>query len=88
MNGTDIRVIQRGSGLRFFDKPVAAFFVSHQLGGKNFDGHMAEQARILGFIDYAHAAFPNLLKDLVMGEGLADHEHTSIFVGPGCKKQS
>jgi len=37
----------------------------------------AFQVRITGLVNYAHAAFAQLLRDLVMPERLADHENPS-----------
>ena len=31
------------------------------------------QTGVLGLVDHAHAAFAELLDDLVVGDGLADH---------------
>jgi hypothetical protein len=41
--------------------------------GKELEGDNSLQLEILGLIDDAHAAFTELLEDLIMRDSLSDH---------------
>jgi hypothetical protein len=44
------------------------------IGGKEFEGDRAFELRILGLVNDPHAALTKFIGDLVMGDGLADHD--------------
>src|SRR5262245_19215338 len=61
-------MIERGGRLRLLYEPLLAPFVRHALGRKDFDGHESIQARIAGFIDFAHGAGAQRREDHVRAE--------------------
>ena len=73
VHGHDVGVVQRGDGLRFSREPGATLGVIGQLRRQDFEGHLAIERGVLGQIDVAHPTRADLLEDLVVGDGLADH---------------
>src|ERR1700676_2103561 len=61
----DVRMVQAGDGLCFTVKTLAQFRAVGEMRGKNFDRHDAIEARIAGFVHFAHAARANLRDDFV-----------------------
>ena len=59
VNRDDVRMIERGGGLRFLDEPAAAVLVGDAIGGQHLDRHLAAQPRIARAIDLAHAPGAN-----------------------------
>ena len=66
-------MVQRAGRLGLLDEAGLALRVGDLLGRQHLDGHEAVQVGVAGFIDDAHAAFAELLGDLVVQDGAADH---------------
>ena len=47
-----------------------------QRTGQEFEGHLAAQPGVFRLVDHTHATATELLQDLVVGNGLADHSLT------------
>ncbi len=76
----DVRVVERGGGLRFLDEAALAVGVRARGGRQDLDGDGAVQARVDGAIDGAHAAFADLGDDRVVRKLLALHDEG--IIGP------
>ena len=68
MDGDDVRVVERGDGLRFALEAGAALGVAGGAGGQHLDGDVAAQARVAGAVDLAHPAGADGGEDLVGAE--------------------
>ena len=73
VNGDDVGMIQGGGGLGFLDEAQLAVGVGDLVGRQNLDRDKAVQLRIAGLVDDAHTALAQLLDDLVVRNGPADH---------------
>src|SRR4051812_45560200 len=71
-------MVQGRSGAGFAQEPLPAVRILHFTGGQNLDGDVAVQTRVQRLIDLAHAAFADLLHDLIVEYGLSDHRVSSI----------
>jgi hypothetical protein len=49
--------------------------------GEELEGDGAGELEVLGFVDYTHAAFAELLKDLVVGDSLIYHGASGRLLG-------
>ena len=70
----DVRVVERGEGLRLPLEAPQPLLVVRELLGQDLDRHLAFEARVLGPIDLAHASGPEGTDDLVVRQGLAGDE--------------
>jgi len=78
-------VIQRGQQLRLAFKARQPFRVAAEYIGEDFNGDLPVQVRVLGAIDFAHAATAELVHDLEMRNSLADLGHAGLPYGKsGC----
>jgi hypothetical protein len=68
MDGCDVRMIERGRGLRFLFEAPHPILIGSQISGKNFQGNLAMQPRIFREIHLAHPARANLRPDFVTTE--------------------
>jgi len=85
MNGDDLRVVQRRGGFGPLDESSFALGVSDLLGGQDLDCDKAIEARVPHLVDHPHPAFAQLLEDLVVADGLANHGRSpDRKIGPGC----
>jgi hypothetical protein len=66
-------VIKGGRGLGFALKAGEGLRIARYILRKEFEGDETVKARILGFVDDAHAATTELLDDAVVRDNLADH---------------
>ena len=66
-------MIERRRRLRFADETFARFVILDQMRGQEFQRDGPVELRILGLVYHAHAAPAELGGDLVVGDGLADH---------------
>jgi hypothetical protein len=71
VQGADVRVRQRGDGLRFALEPGAAFRVGTDVSRQDLDGDAAVEAGVAGPVHLAHAACPDGGLDLVRAEARA-----------------
>ena len=89
MQRCDVRVIQLGQELGLSLESLQPIPVSRKLLGKNFDRDLASELGVAGSVDLAHSPGADLLKDLVVSEGLTDHRElvliflVAILVGIG-----
>ena len=74
---TDIWVMQRRCSLCFALEPGSNVSVAEQMGRQKLESNLSFQLRVLGLVDDTHAAFAELLGDLVMGDGLANHRRSN-----------
>jgi hypothetical protein len=61
------------SSLGFALKTGERLRIAGQLLRQEFERDKTMEARVLGFIDHAHAATPEFLDDAVVRNGLANH---------------
>ena len=73
VNGDDVGMIQRGSGLRFLDEAAAALRIAGARGGQNLDRDEAVEAGVLGLVDLAHASGAEFFQKLILENSSADH---------------
>ncbi len=69
----DVRVIQRRGRPRLPLEPRQRLGILGQGIGQELERHLPAEDQVLGLVDHAHAAAPELLEDLVVGDGGADH---------------
>src|SRR5439155_22312601 len=74
IDGDDVRVIERGHGLRLALEALAAIGLRGERRRKNFDRDGPLEASVLGEIHLAHAAAAERLRDPVMIQNGSDHE--------------
>ena len=76
MDGTDVRVIERGDGERFALKPCARVRMMQPIGAEDLDRDDALEPCIAGAIHLTHAAGADLAEQLVSAEPATDfHPH-------------
>ncbi len=73
VNLPDVGVIQGGQDLHFPLKPGHSLGIRGKLLGQDLQRHVPVQLGIGGTVDHSHAAFTDLLQNLVMANGRADH---------------
>jgi len=56
VDGADVGVIQGGSGARFALEAFEELGVLRHISGEKFEGDLASEAGVVGFIDDAHTA--------------------------------
>ena len=66
--------LERGGGLRLLHEAPPAIGIRDQLLGQHLERHLAIEADVDRAVDDPHAAAADLLDDLVVGKGPADHE--------------
>jgi hypothetical protein len=74
VNGLDVGVTQLGERFGFLAEPAAGLGVGQRAFGQNLDGHVASEVLIPRPIDHTHAAFAQLLLDVIPPECLSNHE--------------
>ena len=70
----DVGVVERGGCFGFALEALADFLVGDEMSRKKLQGDGTVELRVLGFVDDTHAAFTELLGDLVVRDGLADQD--------------
>ena len=73
VDGADVRMVERGGGPRLALEARLGIAVARPLGREKLERHGAPELQVLGAVDDAHAAGPELLDDLVVQDGAADH---------------
>src|SRR5882724_10884648 len=72
VNRTNVWMVESGSGLGFPLETGQGLRVPGEIIGEEFQGDKSVEARVLGFVDNAHAAATELFDDAVVGDGLPD----------------
>ncbi len=75
----DVRVIQRGQGLRFAREARQPLGIEGEVFGEDLDGNVAIELRVPRTIDLTHAAFAELLQDAIGTKGLANHSRVPVL---------
>src|SRR5882724_1335375 len=70
---TDVRVIDGRCSASLAQKSGASLLVTHQFGGKRFDGDRAVKLCVFRFVDHTHTAFSNLFQYAVVQYGFSNH---------------
>ena len=73
VDGADVRMIQRRSGLRFALETRQRLRIFGHFVGKKFQRDEAVQLGVLGFVDDAHTAAAQFFDDAVVRDDLPDH---------------
>jgi len=73
VDGADSGMIEGGGGTGFAEEAFEGLSVATCLFREEFEGHVAAELGILGFIDHAHAPTANFAEDFVMSDGFVDH---------------
>ena len=74
VNHRYVGMAQRSRGLGFAVEALASVFVLEQVGGEELEGDVAVKFRVLGLVNVSHFPGAKLLRDLVVTDGLADHD--------------
>ncbi len=74
VNLPDVGMIQGGQNLRFSLKPGHSLAVRSKLFRQDLERHIPVQLGIGSAINFSHTAFTDLLQNLVMRDGLAEHD--------------
>jgi hypothetical protein len=82
----DVRVVERGDGLRFARQPPGGLGVTGQLLGQEFERHLSPQPHVLGLVDDAHSPDAQLAGHTVVGDRLSDHGRLRISQHRGCSE--
>ena len=72
VDGADAGMVQRRGGARLPLEALEHRRVVLQVGGEDLDRDVAAEVRVLGLVNHAHAAEPELPDDPVMRDGLPD----------------
>src|SRR5207302_7838902 len=67
INGRNIRVVKGRGGLGLTLEASKTFWRGCSRGGQHFDRYLAMQPGVLSKVNFPHAALPNLLQNLVVG---------------------
>src|SRR6185436_11115721 len=80
VDGADVRVVQRGRGARFAQKPFDRLRVVRAILRQELQRDLAGQLHVLGEVYDAHAARAERVEDPIVRNRLADHraEATSL----------
>ena len=73
VNGADVGMIQRRSGLRLALEAGQSLRIFGDIVGQEFQRDKAAELEVLRLVNHAHAAAAQLLDDAVMRDGLTDH---------------
>ena len=73
MDRTNIRMVQRGSGLRFAAESFERFRSCNQIIWKKFQRDMAFEVDVFRFIHHTHSSATQLVQNAIVRNGLADH---------------
>jgi hypothetical protein len=68
MNGANVGMVQRGSCLGFTSKTAQDLRMFGHFGGQDLQRHKAIEFSVLGFVNNAHPAAPQLLDDAVVAQ--------------------
>ena len=74
VDGADVGMVECGGGLGLAREALSGLLVRHEMGGEEFECDGTFEFGVFGLIDHAHPAFTELLGDLVVADGLADHD--------------
>ena len=88
VNRADVGMIECRSGLRFSLKAAQGLRVLGDVVGQEFQGDVAVQPGVLGFIHHTHATYAESFKDVEVRNGLSDERfqvrHCGVMLG--CQK--
>src|ERR1035438_2719027 len=73
VNGADIRMVESGCGARFAAESFDRLWVLGNVDRQKFQGDIAAEAGVLGFIDYAHPTAAKFFRDVIVGDGAANN---------------
>ena len=80
VDGDDVGVVEGASGFGFLDKTLFPGGIGDLVGEQDLNRHRAVQVGVAGFVDYAHAALPELGFDAIVAECPADHQKAALAV--------
>src|SRR5205085_5673553 len=81
INGGDVRMVERGGGLRFFEQALLRAVVRAGLLCNEFQRDDSIQSQVNGFVDFAHSALPDSFDEAVMSHFLSE---ASMYHQPTC----
>ena len=73
VNRADVRMIERGCSARFAAESLDRLRILGNVVGKEFQRNVSAEARVLGFVDHAHASAAQFFQDAVVGNGAANN---------------
>ena len=73
IDSADVGMVESRSGLGFTPEALQRLLVLSHVLRKKLQGNKTVEPRVLGLINHTHPATTKLLKDAVVGDGLADH---------------
>ena len=72
VNGDDVGMIQGSDGARLALESFTAVRIHRQPSQQHLEGHAASEARVLGGVDFAHAALTQGFDDAVVADAGSD----------------
>jgi hypothetical protein len=72
VNGADVGMIQRGSGLRFALESRQCLRVFGNFIGQKFQGDKTLEACVFRFVDHTHSAAPQFFQDAIVRNSLSE----------------
>jgi len=74
VNGADVRMVESGSGLCFALKTFERLMILSKVFWQELQCNESVEARVFGFVNHTHAAATKLFEDVVVRNGLANHD--------------
>ena len=78
VDGADIRMVERRSGLGFEHEPLVGEAVACEVRRQYLERHLAIESRIAGLIHDSHAAATDAGNDFVRAESSASFKHHQL----------
>src|SRR5262249_23508839 len=69
----DVGMVEGRRGASLLDEPLAPGRVGSSLGREDLDGDGPVEVGVVSLVHHAHGALAELLQNLIMSEGFADH---------------
>jgi hypothetical protein len=82
VDGADVWVVQGRGGPRLAQEALECLLVGGDVLGEELERHLPSEIGVLGLVDDAHAATAQLGKDLVVGNGLPNHDDLAKTLQP------
>ena len=73
VDGANIRMIESGCSAGLTLKAVESLAISGHFGREKFQGNVAAEAGVFGFVDHAHSASAQPFEDSIVRDSLTEH---------------
>jgi hypothetical protein len=58
---------------------LVAYFIFARMRRQKLESNEAVELEVLGFVDHTHASAAELFEDLIVGDGLIDHDAKTLI---------